>query len=304
MGAFAPQMATLALPIHSIERRMRGGTQALLVRDRTGQAYIAKCAGNPQGTRTLINEWVVSRLLNHLRLSTPGVNALNIERGIPGDHLLEFQMGNRNVPIAPGIHLGSPCPVDPDRKAIFDFLPRRLLHKVVNLPDLLMAFVFDKWVNQVDTRQAVFIRERSKSADVNFRAYLIDHGLSFGGSRWEICDGALNGLYHDRSIYEHPALEDACQDVIERIRRLPDEALFSIEKEIPPEWLEGQDREQLTRLFTILCERRIDLSETVERALRRLHETRSGLPRGTEAFLVLGVVLLWAYDSIFASLRK
>jgi hypothetical protein len=242
--------------------------------------------------------------LKHLRLSTPGVNALDIERGIPGDHLLEFHMGNRKVPIAPGIHLGSPCPVDPDRKAIFDFLPSRLLHKVANLPDLLMAFVFDKWVNQVDTRQAVFIRERSKSPDAKFRAYLIDHGLSFGGSRWEICDGALNGLYHDRSIYEHPGLEDVCQEAIERIRRLPDEALFSIEKEIPPEWFEGEDREQFTRMLAILCDRRIGLSETIERALRHLQETRCALPQGAELLLVLGAVVLWAYHSVFTPLRK
>jgi hypothetical protein len=282
---------------------MRGGTQALLVRDRSGNAYIAKCVGNPQGTRTLVNEWIVSRLLNHLRVSTPAVHALRIERGVPGDHLLEFQIGNRKVPIASGVHLGSPCPVDPDRKPIFDFLPRRLLHKVVNLPDLLMAFVFDKWVNQTDTRQAVFIRERSKSADAKFRAYLIDHGLSFGGSRWEICDGALNGLYRDRSIYDDPGFESACQDAIERIQQLPEEALLSIEQEIPPEWLDGE-REELTRLLALLGERRTKLSPTIERALRQLQEVRSGLPRDCEARLLLWAVLLLAYQSIYGSFKN
>lgn len=290
-------MATLALPISSIERRMRGGTQALLVRDHAGNAYIAKCVGNPQGTRTLINEWIVSRLLRHLRVSTPSVTALHIERGIPGDNLLEFQMGTRKIPIASGVHLGSPCPVDPDRKAIFDFLPRRLLQNVVNLPDLLLSFAFDKWVNQTDTRQAIFIRERSATSGVKFRAYLIDHGLSFGGSRWEMSDGALNGLYHDRSIYENPALEAECHAAIDRIQKLPEETLFSIEQEIPPEWLEAGEREAMTRLLEVLCERRGKLYPMIDRALRQLHKAGAMVPRSSEGKVLLGMLLLLSCTS-------
>jgi hypothetical protein len=236
-------MATGALPIQLIERRMRGGAQSLLVRDSAGNAYIAKCVGNPQGTRTLINEWIVSRLLKYLRVSTPEIHALRIERGIPGDNLLEFDMGNRKVPIEPGVHLGSCCPVDPQQKAIFDFLPARLLHKVVNLPDLLLAFAFDKWVNQTDTRQAIFIRERSSQTTASFRTYLIDHGHSFGGSRWEFCDGALNGLYGTRSIYDSPDANAECHRAVDRINGLPVSSVFSIESEVPGEWLQPGDRE-------------------------------------------------------------
>lgn len=285
-------MATIALPIHRIERRMRGGTQALLVRDRSGNAYIAKCVGNPQGTRTLINEWIVSRLLKHLRVSTPAVEALRIERGVPGDSLLEFQAGNRKIPIASGIHLGSSCPVDPERRAIFDFLPRRLLDKVVNLPDLLLSFTFDKWVNQIDSRQAIFIRERSEKPGVKFRTYLIDHGLSFGGSRWEMSDGALTGLYHDRSIYDHPALEAECYAMVDRIQHLPENSLFSIEEEIPPEWLEAGDREDMSRLLDLLCQRRTKLNTIVERALRQLHEGGAVIPKTSDGRVLLGALLL------------
>jgi len=287
-------MATLALPIHTIERRMRGGAQALLVRDQAGNAYIAKCVGNPQGTRTLINEWIVSRLLKHLRVSTPAVHALRIDRGVAGENLLEFSAGNRKIPIAPGIHLGSACPVDPERKAIFDFLPRRLLHKVVNLPDLILSFAFDKWVNQTDSRQAIFIRERSPDPGGKFRAYLIDHGLSFGGSRWEMKDGALNGLYHDRSIYDTPSLAAECHAAVDRIQQIPEQSMFSIEEEIPPEWLEAGDRRDMDRLLDLLCERRTKLHETIDRALLQLHESGAVLPRASEGKVMLGVLLLLA----------
>ena len=283
---------------------MRGGSQALLVRDHAGNAYVAKCVGNPQGTRTLINEWIVSRLLKHLRVSTPGVHALNIQAGIPGENLLEFEMGNRKVPIRPGIHLGSPCPVDPERKAIFDFLPRRMLDKVVNLPDLLLSFAFDKWVNQIDKRQAIFIRELSTSSNLKFRVYLIDHGLSFGGSRWEMSDGVLNGLYHDRSIYDNPDLETECHAGVDRIQRLPEEALLSVEREIPPEWLESGDRAAVTRLLEILCERRIKLHEIVERALRDLYAAGALVPKSRETKALLGLVLLLAYQAVYGSWKN
>lgn len=273
---------------------MRGGTQALLVRDHAGNAYIAKCVGNPQGTRTLINEWIVSRLLKHLRVSTPAVEALRIEPGIPGESLLEFQIGNRKVPIAPGVHLGSRCPADPERRAIFDFLPRRLLHKVVNLPDLLLSFAFDQWINQTDSRQAIFIRERSTGAEVKFRTYLIDHGLSFGGSRWNISDNAIAGLYQDRSIYSDPTFGTECHSMVERIQRLPEESLFSIQEEIPPEWMETENRDDLSRLLNLLCNRRTKLHAIVERALRQLHESGTVIPTNVEGRVLLGALILLA----------
>lgn len=285
-------MATTAIRIHTIERRMRGGSQSLLVRDQAGNAYIAKCVGNPQGTRTLINEWIVSRLLKRLRVSTPNVTALRIECGTPGEHLLEFQVGGRKIPIAPGVHLGSACPADPDRQAIFDFLPRRLLRKVVNLPDLFLSFAFDKWVNQTDSRQTIFIRERG-AGGVQFRTYMIDHGLSFGGSRWEVSDSPLHGLFYDRSVYEDPAFKGECHAAVARIQDLPEKSFSSIKDEIPPEWLAPGDREEMTRLLELLCGRRRKLDGIVDRALRQLHETGI-VPKTAETKLLLGSLLLLA----------
>jgi len=287
-------MATSVVPIRTIERRMRGGSQSLLVRDAAGNPYIAKCVGNPQGTRTLINEWVVSRLLKHLRVSTPEVHALQIDQGIPGGELLEFEMGNRKVPIKPGVHLGSRCPVDPERKAILDFLPRRLMNKVGNLPDLLLAFVFDRWVNQVDARQAIYIRERSATTGGTFRVYVIDHGRSFGGTRWELRDGGLTGLYHDRSIYQDPTAFSECHNAVDRINALSEGSLFSIEKDIPAEWLEPGDREEMTRLLELLCGRRTKLHDTVNRALRQIQQAGVAIPPTSQGRRMLSALLLLA----------
>jgi HipA-like protein len=287
-------MATSAVPIHTIERRMRGGSQSLFVRDAAGNPYIAKCVGNPQGTRTLINEWAIGRLLKHLRVSTPEVHALKIDRGIPGDELLEFDMGNRKVPIAPGVHLGSRCPVDPEQKAILDFLPRRLMGKVGNLPDLLFAFVFDRWVNQVDARQAIYIRERSANAAGSFRVYLIDHGQSFGGTHWQLRESALTALYRDRSIYEGPRAYSECHNAVDRINELPERSLFSIEHEIPEEWFQPGDRAEMSRLLELLSRRRTRLHDTVNRALKQIQQAGVAIPKTSDGRRMLGALLLLA----------
>jgi hypothetical protein len=285
-------MATLAMSIHSVERRLRGGTQAVLVRDCSGAAYVAKFVGNPQGTRTLLNEWVVSRLLRYLQVSTPEVAPLRLTRGIPGDDLLCFQVGNRTVPVEEGIHFGSRCPVDPHNKAIYDFLPRTLLSKVLNLPDLLMAFVFDKWVAQCDSRQAIFIRERLSGQTPRFRAYLIDNGLSFGGSRWEFSDVPIAGLFHDRSIYQHPDFRAISHVNVERIQEVPEEILFSIQQGVPEEWLQPQDRQGMSRLLETLAKRRTTLHDTIERTLLQLEQAGIATPKNANARYMLAILLL------------
>jgi hypothetical protein len=207
---------------------------------------------------------------------------------------LEFQIGHHRIPIAEGVHLGSLCPVDPARKAIFDLLPRRLLQNVVNLPDLVFTFVFDRWVNQTDTRQAIFIRERGAGDGTRFRAYLIDHGLSFGGSRWELCEGALNGLYHDRSVYENTTTEAEYHAAVDRINEMPEKSLVSIEDDIPEEWLQAGDREEMTRLVELLCNRRAKLHDAIDRALRQLEEAGIVIPKAADRRQLLGTLLLLA----------
>src|ERR1700751_4128695 len=218
-------MGSAVVAVESIQRRMRGGSQALLVRGADHQIYVAKCAGNPQGTRTLINEWVVARLLKLLQARTPDLHLLRFETGVPGENLLEFHIGNRRIPIGRGLHLGSRCPVDPERVAIFDFLPRRLLSRVVNLKDFTLGLVVDKWVSQTDSRQAIFLRERAGDPQAKFGAYLIDHGLCFEGARWEFSGAPLPGVSYDPSIYHLDTLKTACNAAVPQIRALQESAV-------------------------------------------------------------------------------
>jgi hypothetical protein len=55
-----PPMKQAPIKITSLIRRMCGGSQAQLVQGDDGHSYVCKFVGNPQGTRTLINEWIAT----------------------------------------------------------------------------------------------------------------------------------------------------------------------------------------------------------------------------------------------------
>ncbi len=57
--------------IKRIVRPVRGGSQARLVEGDDGRCYIAKFLNNPQGNRTLVNEWVAQSIMTTLGISTP-----------------------------------------------------------------------------------------------------------------------------------------------------------------------------------------------------------------------------------------
>ena len=240
--------------IELIVRRVRGGSQAYLVQGSDHRFYIAKFAGNPQGTRTLINEWIASHLFRRLELTTPKLVVLRLP---PSTKCLgkapTFETGNLRLAISPGLHLGSPCPVNPEETAIYDFLPSNLIGKTVNLAEFAKVLVLDMFLGQADSRQAVFVRDRSKR-ELSFRAYFIDHGFAFGGNNWKIDDFARQALYFDQNVYSMIDTGSLCEQAIESLASVSEDELRSLARGIPSEWLSPTDDENLCSLFTTSAE--------------------------------------------------
>jgi hypothetical protein len=174
------------------------------------------------------------------------------------------------VPIQGMFHLGSQCPVNPTTTAIYDFLPRRLFPKVVNIEDLASAFVLDRWLGQTDTRQTVFARDRTNGKDLELRLYLIDHGMSFAGKQWELPDSSKYGLYMDRSVYSSLNMKAASEQALSRIDALTENDLYVAAQEIPSCWFCEEDYDALAKLLTLLDSRRNRLRAVVSRHLELL----------------------------------
>src|ERR1051326_2030183 len=125
-------------------KRMRGGSQAHLLRASDREFYVTKMVGNPQHTRILANEMIASRLGRWLGLPIPEVEAIEVSEWLiqntPDFH---FEVAGHSVKCRPGTHLGSRYPVDPLGDVIFDYLPEGMFHRIRNAETFPRMLVLD-----------------------------------------------------------------------------------------------------------------------------------------------------------------
>jgi hypothetical protein len=259
-------------------RKMRGGAQSHLIAGEDGELYVVKFTNNPQHRRILVNEWLANAFLRYLQIHVPQTALIQVSEDFLAQNPdVYFSIGSRRESIVPGLHFGSKMSVNPDKVAVFDFLPEKLLGKVENLVEFLGTLVFDKWVGNADSRQAVFFRARAKAwtplkgeapARIGFYAQMIDHGFAFNGPHWEFLDTPLNGLYFRTSVYEEVTSLDSFQPWLDMVTNFPIEVIDGAWKEIPREWLD-EDEDELEKLLENLLKRRRKVSQLLEDVRRK-----------------------------------
>jgi hypothetical protein len=245
-------------------RRLRGGAQAHLLQAEDEQHYVVKFRNNPQHRRILINEAIASVLLRYLQLSAPEVVVVSLSNEfLAANPELAFQFGTRRVAVEPGWHFGSRYPGDPERLAVYDFLPDVLLGRVANLREFLGMLVFDKWVGNSDGRQAVFFRSRIRewtaartATEPGFLAWMIDHGFAFNGPNWDFPDAPLAGVYHRPLVYQAVRSLDDFEPWLERIIHFPEVVVDEAYRHVPVQWIEGEEDALEALLIRLLRRRR------------------------------------------------
>jgi len=260
---------------------MRGGAQAHLMEADDGEFYVVKFTNNPQHRRILINEWLACAFLRYLQVHVPETALVELTPDLIAENPeLYLAIGSRRESIPPGIHFGSRLAVNPDRVAIFDFLPDKLLGKIENRIDFLGTLIFDKWTGNTDSRQAVFFRARAKTwtplrgeapARVGFFAQMIDHGYSFNGPHWRFHDSPIQGLYFRTSVYDEVRSLDSFQPWLDMVANFPVGVIDAAWKEIPHEWLGGDDND-LEQMLDALLRRRARVGDLI----RDVKRERSG----------------------------
>jgi len=263
----------MPLTAHRHIRKMRGGAQSHLLEADDGQFYIVKFQNNPQHRRILVNELVASVFMKYLQISTAEAALIRVN-----DEFLQqnpdvcIELGARRVPAAAGWQFGSRYPGDPARVAVYDFMPDTLLHKVRNLSDFLGALVFDKWVSNADGRQAVFFRARVRewlpgsvethALTMGFVALMIDQGFAFNGPEWNFTNSPVQGLYSRRLVYDTVASLDQFEPWLERVMHFPEEVVDQAYKQVPPEWIPGE-QDELEAMLEHLMRRRKRVADLI-----------------------------------------
>ncbi|MFZ5925996.1 MAG: HipA family kinase [Acidobacteriota bacterium] len=266
------------MPVHAtrLARRMRGGAQAHLLACEDGRFYVTKFLNNPQHHRILANEWAATVLLRHLGVAAPEARAVLVDADfLAAEPEVHFQLGSRRVPVKPGLQFGSLFPGDPDRDAVYDFLPDALLPSVANLDHFAGVLVFDKWAANSDARQAIFFRRKlreflGEGAHPNqkgFIAQMIDHGYVFDGPHWEFADSPIQGLYFRPLVYQNVRSLEDFEPWLSRARHCPEEVFDEILRTTPPAWVDGEER-RWEQLLEKLFERRRRIEDLVMGTIR------------------------------------
>ena len=267
-------------------RKMRGGAQAHLLEASDGNFYVVKFLNNPQHRRILVNEWLSSVFLQYLGIATPPTAMVRIaEEFLQANPDAYLQLGGTRLGILPGWHFGSRYPGEPRRTIVYDFLPDSLLDRVENQADFAAVLVFDKWMGNTDSRQAIFYRALVKDSApapathpgrLGFVAQMMDNGYVFEGPQWRLSDAPLYGLYFRGKVYQAVKGMAGFEPWLERVQHFPEEVVDQAVKQIPPEWLAESpgsseaagDRAELERLLEKLLRRRKRVADLIVQCVK------------------------------------
>jgi hypothetical protein len=250
-----------------VVRRMRGGAQAWLLRGCDEAHYVVKFRENAQHPRILINEWLASRFLLHLQLCAAQpvlVQCTDAWLQTARNEGLQVQVGRELRQVSSGFHFGARVPVNPNTTAIYDFLPDGMFERLENRRHFHGLLVFDQWVSNADTRQAVYFRARLKDflrdtvyppAKLGLMAMMIDHGYAFQGPEWVLRGMPRQGLYPRPVAYQGIASWDDLEPWLTGVMHFPESAVDEACKSMPSSWFEDDDEAQLEVLLEQLMRR-------------------------------------------------
>src|SRR6185312_6673132 len=258
-------------------RRMRGGSQAHVLRASDNYFYVVKFQNNPQDIRILVNEYLATRLAALLGLSVPEVAIIDVpEWLIQNSPELKIDIGGGLLrPCASGPQFGSRYVADPHTTAVFDYLPGSILKQIANINDFPQVLAFDKWTGNADGRQAVFAKQPNQR---RYKAWFIDQGYCLNAGEWSFPDSPLRGVFARNAVYEHVTGWNAFEPTLSRIEAITEDAISGIASEIPPEWFR-HDSNALSRLIATLHQRRLSVRNLIT-AFR--NSSRSPFPNWTE----------------------
>lgn len=242
-------------------RKMSGGSQAHLIESTDGRFYIVKFSNNPQHPRILINEWITSMILRHLGISTPDAVVVNISPDfIYNNPEVHLQLGSHRLPPTCGSHFGSRSPEG--QSDVYDFLPKTILRRVVNVSDFCGALVVDKWLGNMDFRQAIFVRAPGVHSPHLFEAQMIDNGHVFDGGHWRFVDSPLRGPYFD-GVYDQVQSLEAFWPWLTPVTTFPEGVLTEAFQQMPSSWRGTDTEEAFEKLLNQLMRRRRHVSDLI-----------------------------------------
>lgn len=269
-----PKVPIMPGPIQAVQhiRRMRGGSQAHLIRASDQNLYVTKFQNNPQHVRILANEYMATRMGTLLHLPMPEARIMEVSDWlIENTPELRMNIGTGFVRCTSGLQFASHYVGHPGYENVFDYWPDSQFLRIANPEDFPRVLVFDKWTGNSDGRQATFVKQPDSRM---YRGVFIDQGYCFNASEWNFVDSPLRGTFPRNSVYEGVTSWQSFEPTLSWIEQIDIQDLWKIATELPEDWYQ-HDSEGLTRLIEALHARRTRIRELVT-SFR--HSTRNPFP--------------------------
>jgi len=144
---------------HSLGEVTQSQVAVLATLDRHGESTIGQIADHEHVQPPSASKIVASLEARGLveRNSDPDDRRCSLIAATPE---LVMEAGKEVRRCEAGLHFGSRFPVDPARRAVYDYLPVSLMRLLLNADSFLGIAAFDKWVSNANGRQAIFFRDR------------------------------------------------------------------------------------------------------------------------------------------------
>jgi hypothetical protein len=250
----------MSIPLYAVQhiRRMRGGSQAHLLRVSDGNYWVTKFQNSPQGIRILANEMFATLLGRWLGLPMPETAAIEVSQWlIENTPELRIQLATGEVPCSSGLQFGSryPCDLLNQPLEVFDYLPESLMAKLAQPLSFARILVLDKWLGNADGRQAIFIRKHRAR---RFHPLFIDQGYCLNAEEWSFPDLPLRGVYARNCVYQHVTGWESFETGLNKAEQADIIDIWRCAQAIVPEWY-GHDSEGLERIVESVYERRLSI---------------------------------------------
>jgi hypothetical protein len=242
-------------------RAMQGGAQGHLMLGADEHLYVVKFQNNPQATRVLANEFLATRLAAAAGLSVPDCDVVEVTPWlIQSTPELCMKLAHSTEVCRPGLQFGSRFVGGLMPGQVVDYLPEPQLLETKNLTEFAGMLIVDKWVCNVNGRQAVFVR---KGREKKYSAVFVDQGYCFNAAEWVYRDIALRGVFPRNSVYGHVTGWESFEPWLSRVEKMDPALVWQAAELVPPEWYGGVVAE-IEQLVEELLVRRALVRELIE----------------------------------------
>jgi len=241
-------------------KRMRGGSQPHLMSDSESRLWVVKFANNAQHKSILANELLASRLAASVGLKVPDCAVVRVSKQLireTPDLVTEFRTGA--VPCSSGYQFGSRYVGCDLLTPVRDYLNVEEFDEVENLNQFAGVLAFDKWAENADGRQVLFVR---KDLTKLYTAVFIDFGYCFQLGEWRFEDAwraswspTMRGAYPRDEVYSKVITWESFDPWLTRLEHLDPSLVEGFAEAIPKDWYDRRNGD-LKELARTLLERR------------------------------------------------